>query len=137
MEIKGFVFPDDLLYDEEKYIWIKDEGEDIISVGITDIGQYMAGKIFQVEVKQKGEEVNPKTTIFTLESAKWVGKFRLPINGEILDINDTVVKNPDLLNENPYSSWIVKLKVTEFQKRFKRLEEVKEFFEKEADRIKR
>lgn len=109
MQVEGFDFPDNLLYYPEEHVWLKTEGE-IITIGITSLGQYMAGKIFQVTTKNKGEKVNSKTVVFTLESAKWIGKFRLPIEGEIIEINEEVLKNPALLNEKPYEAWIVKIK---------------------------
>ncbi|BFH72401.1 glycine cleavage system protein H [Sulfurisphaera javensis] len=109
MQVEGFDFPDDLYYYPEEHVWLKIEG-DIITVGITSLGQYMAGKIFQVTTKNKGEKVNSRSVLFTLESAKWIGKFRLPVEGEIIDVNEEVIKNPTLLNEKPYEAWIIKIK---------------------------
>lgn len=134
MLIEGFEFPDDLLYYPEEHVWIKNEG-DIISIGITSLGQYMAGKIFQVSTKPKGEKVSPKAVLFTLESAKWIGKFRLPIEGEIVEINEEILKNPALLNEKPYEAWIVKVKGSIKDNKFKTISEVKAIFENEAKRV--
>lgn len=133
-ELYGFKFPEDLLYDAEKHVWAKVEG-DVITLGITDLGQYMIGKIFEVEVKEVGSKVNSRTPIFTLESAKWVGKFRFPLEGEVIDVNKEVVQHPEKINQDPYGSWIVKVKVTKLPTNFKPLTEVKEYFEKEAQRI--
>lgn len=134
MLIEGFEFPDDLLYYPEEHVWIKNEG-DIISIGITSLGQYMAGKIFQVSTKPKGEKVSPKAVLFTLESAKWIGKFRLPIEGEIVEVNEEILKNPALLNEKPYEAWIVKVKGSIKDNKFKTISEVKAIFENEAKRV--
>ncbi|AWS00104.1 glycine cleavage system protein H [Metallosphaera hakonensis] len=137
MQISGFSFPDDLLYDAEKHVWAKIEGN-VITLGITDLGQYMTGKIFQVSAKNVGEKVNPRTPIFTVESAKWVGKFRFPIHGEVIEVNNKVLDNANFLNEDPYGTWIVKIRVEELDKKvFKPIGEVKEIFEKEASRIAR
>jgi glycine cleavage system H protein len=74
MNINGFEFPEDLLYYPEEHVWIRVEG-DTITVGITSLGQYMAGKIFQVTVKKPGEKVTSRSVLFSVESPKWVGKF--------------------------------------------------------------
>ncbi|BDC19119.1 glycine cleavage system protein H [Acidianus sp. HS-5] len=134
MNINGFECPEDLLYYSEEHAWIRVE-RDIITIGITSLGQYMAGKIFEVSVKDKGEKVNSRSVLFTLESAKWVGKFRLPIEGEVIEINEEVVKNPALLNEKPYDSWILKVRGTYNEAKFKKISEVSKEFEVESERV--
>ena len=137
MKAGNFYFPDELLYDTEKHIWIKIE-ENIITVGITDMGQYVAGKIFQVTSKDVGEKVNSRSNLFTLESAKWIGKFRLPIEGEVIQVNQEVISNPSKINEDPYSAWIVKVKVEKpegVKERFKDVNQAIPEFQKEASRL--
>jgi len=136
MNISGFEFPEDLLYDDEKHVWIKKEGEEI-KVGITSLGQYMAGKIFQVSTKEEGEDVTPRSNIFSVESAKWIGKFRLPIKGKIVGINKEVIDTPGLINEKPYEAWIVKIKVEKFTENLKTLDEVIDKFKAEAEKVAR
>ncbi|QKQ99237.1 glycine cleavage system protein H [Metallosphaera tengchongensis] len=135
MEIKGFSFPEELLYDSEKHVWAKVEGQ-YVTLGITDLGQYMTGKIFQVTAKNVGEKIGPRTPVFTLESAKWVGKFRFPIKGEIVEVNQEALDNPGKVNEKPYDTWIVRIKVEEMEREaFKPLEQVRSEFEREASRV--
>ena len=134
MNINGFEFPEDLYYYPDEHVWIKVEG-DIITIGITSLGQYMAGKIFQVSTKQKGEKVSSKSVLFTIESPKWVGKFRLPIEGEIIEVNEDVMKNPALINEKPYDAWIIKVKGSWSSEKFKKISEVSKIFEEESKRV--
>ena len=134
MQIEGFDFPDDLLYYPEEHVWIKSE-EDLLVIGITSLGQYMAGKIFQVSVKPKGTKITPRTVVFTLESAKWIGKFRLPIEGEIVEVNEEVIKNPSLINEKPYEAWIVKVKGSIKEGKVMKIEEALKIFENDAKRV--
>ena len=134
MNINGFEFPEDLYYYPDEHVWIKVEG-DVITIGITSLGQYMAGKIFQVTTKEKGDKVNYKTVLFTIESPKWVGKFRLPVEGEILEVNEAVLKNPTLINEKPYEAWIIKVKGSWSSEKFKKINEVSKIFEEESKRV--
>jgi glycine cleavage system H protein len=137
MQIGQFDFPDELLYDPEKHLWFRFQG-DVVEVGMTSLGQYMAGKIFQVTVKGRGEEVSPRSVVFSLESAKWIGKFRLPLEREVVEYNEEVVRNPSLLNSSPYSAWIVRIKVRDAEKsksKLKSVEEAKGSFENEVKRL--
>ncbi|AAY79765.1 glycine cleavage system protein H [Sulfolobus acidocaldarius] len=139
MKISFFNFPDDLLYEPERHVWIKVEENKVVSVGMTDLGQYLAGKIFQVSVPRRvGERVNNRTILFSVESAKWIGKIRLQIEGEVVDINERVIKNPSIINEDPYGSWIIKVSVTDVdlvKRAFKNIQDCRSQFEEEANRI--
>ncbi|AWR97976.1 glycine cleavage system protein H [Acidianus sulfidivorans JP7] len=134
-EVYGFKFPEDLLYDAEKHVWAKLENGNVITLGITDLGQYMIGRIFAVEPKEIGAKINSRTPVFTLESAKWVGKFRFPVEGEVIDVNKELIDHPEKINEDPYNAWIVKIKVEKIPQNFKPFSEVKSYFEKEGERI--
>lgn len=139
MQLGQFQFPEELLYDPERHLWFRFQGN-VVEVGVTSLGQYMAGKIFQVVVKGRGEKVNPRSVVFSLESAKWIGKFRLPLEGEVIDRNEEVIKNPSLLNLSPYSAWIVKIKVEDVERsksKLKTVEEAKGAFEDEVKRLSR
>ncbi|MEM4138991.1 MAG: glycine cleavage system protein H, partial [Sulfolobaceae archaeon] len=137
MLIDGFEFPEELLYDPEKHIWVS-LNENIAIIGITSLGQYLAGKIFQISVKEKGSIVTPRTIIFTIESAKWIGRFRLPVEGVVLEINEEVIKKPEIINKDPYKAWIIKIYVNnlnEFRNSLKKIHEVKKNFEDEIRRL--
>ena len=134
MKVGDFEFPEGLYYYPEEHVWVKIEG-DVITVGITSLGQYMAGKIFQVTTKSKGEKVTSRSVLFTLESAKWIGKFRLPVEGEIVDVNEEVLKNPALINERPYDAWIVKIKGSIKKEKLLTTNEAIKVFEEDVKRI--
>ncbi|MCQ4345513.1 MAG: glycine cleavage system protein H [Sulfolobaceae archaeon] len=134
MNINGFEFPEDLLYYPEEHVWIRVEG-DIVTVGITSLGQYMAGKIFQVTVKKPGEKVTSRSVLFSVESPKWVGKFRLPVEGEVVEVNEKVLRDPSLINKDPYGSWILKIKGVVDVGKLKKLEEARKLFEEESQRV--
>lgn len=134
MKVGDFEFPEGLYYYPEEHVWVKIEG-DVITVGITSLGQYMAGKIFQVTTKSKGEKVTSRSVLFTLESAKWIGKFMLPAEGEIVDVNEKVLKNPVLINERPYDAWIVKIKGSIKKEKLLTTNEAIKVFEEDVKRI--
>ncbi|OQX81790.1 MAG: glycine cleavage system protein H [Candidatus Omnitrophica bacterium 4484_70.1] len=93
------------------YEWVKVEGE-VATVGITDFAQLELGDIVFVELPTVGEKVNQFARLGTIESTKTASEFFSPLTGEVIEVNNGVVKNPQWINEDPYGKgWLVKLKV--------------------------
>ncbi len=101
--------PDDLLYQVDKHVWVKQEADGTARIGITDPAQKLAGKIIVVTPKKVGRTITRGQSAGTIESSKWVGPIPSPISGEIVEVNDAPQSNPTALNEDPYSNWIVRV----------------------------
>lgn len=106
---KGCRIPEDLYYDLEFHVWVKVDGE-IAVMGATDPAQAYAGEIIYLKVKPKGTRVQRGGIVATVESAKYMGPMRSPLSGVILEANEEVTSNPALVNEDPYTNWVVCLK---------------------------
>lgn len=103
---------------ELKYIasheWIRDEGNGIYTVGITDFAQEALGDIVFVELPEVGAEVNRDDAIAVVESVKAASDIYSPLSGEIVEINEMLVDEPEKANEEPYdSAWFFKIKISE------------------------
>jgi glycine cleavage system H protein len=71
----------------------------------------MAGKVIAVSPKKVGKALTKGQSAGTVESGKWVGPVQVPVNGELVAVNDALKTNPGLINQDPYGAgWIVKLK---------------------------
>jgi glycine cleavage system H protein len=112
----GCEVPADLLYDLERNVWLRFEGDEVV-LGMTDVAQTLCGRIVSVDWKEVGRTVRQGRTLAVIESAKWVGPFPAPLSGEIVATNaaafaaDTAVANRD-----PYGSgWLVRLRPTDRQ----------------------
>ncbi len=109
-EINGCNIPEDLYYDGEHNVWVRFE-DDTFVVGMTDIGQSLAGRFLYAHIKGVGKHIEAGKSIATVESSKWVGPVRTPIAGEIIAVNEKVEDDPSLINKSPYNDgWIVRLK---------------------------
>jgi glycine cleavage system H protein len=107
----GCNIPEDLYYLVEKHIWARRESDVLVTVGITDVAQHLAGKVIAVSPKKVGKALAKGQSAGTVESGKWVGPVPLPVGGELVAINDALKGNPGLINQEPYGAgWIVKLK---------------------------
>jgi glycine cleavage system H protein len=101
-------FPAELKYSRE-HEWIKIEGG-IAVIGITAFAQDELGDIVYVETPKVGGGVSQNNTFGVVESVKTVSDLYSPITGEVVEVNDDVVSSPELINQDAYSAWIIKVK---------------------------
>lgn len=113
-------FPENCLYTKE-HEWLKQEG-DIAYVGITDFAQKELGDIVFVEIDTIGQTIEQEKIFGTIEAVKTVSDLFIPITGKILEINDKIVKNPELINKDPYGEgWLVKIQIINLNESLKLL----------------
>ncbi len=103
------MYPSDCLYTRE-HEWVRVE-EDICVVGITEFAQQELGEVVFVELPEIGQVFNANDELGTIESVKAVAEVYTPVAGEISEVNDAVVDDPELLNEDPQGEgWLVKVR---------------------------
>ena len=89
--------------------WVEFSLEDS-SVGITDYAQSSLGDIVFVELPELGRMLERGESFGVVESIKSVSDLYAPLSGEVVAVNDALESSPELLNESPYKSWIIKIK---------------------------
>jgi len=115
MKINGYNVPDNLHYNKE-HEWIRIENDGCIKIGITDYAQQMLKEITFVYLPEKGITFNISETICTLESKKAISELFNPFTGEIIQVNDKLMKNPRIINEEPYGKgWIITIRPLKFK----------------------
>jgi glycine cleavage system H protein len=101
--------PDDLLYTEE-HEWIRQVGDDLVRIGITDYAQDQLGDVVYVELPEVGREVVKDDVLVEVESTKSVGEVYAPFAGKVSDVNEAIAQSPELVNQSPYGDgWLVVL----------------------------
>lgn len=102
-------FPKELRY-TETHEWVKvDKG--VAYIGITDFAQHSLGEIVFVELPEVDDELAQNEEFATIESVKAASDLNAPISGLVVEINEDLEDSPELLNENPYDNWIVKVEI--------------------------
>lgn len=102
--------PADLKY-VASHEWLRLEADGTITVGITDHAQDALGDVVFVELPEVGAVVEADQEIAVVESVKAASDVYAPISGEIVEINEELVDNPELANEDPYGkAWFFKVK---------------------------
>lgn len=80
-------------------------------VGITDFAQHELGDIVYVDITTVGQSLTKGDVFGSVEAVKTVSDLFLPIDGEVLELNSAIEKNPELLNSDPYGEgWIIRFK---------------------------
>ena len=103
--------PNELKYTKD-HEWIAIEGE-IATVGITDFAQRELGDIVYVEIETVGELLKADEVFGTVEAVKTVSDLFLPVDGEILELNEDLETSPEDVNNDPYGKgWMIKMKVS-------------------------
>lgn len=102
--------PENLKYTKE-HEWALFQ-DNVITVGITDFAQSSLGDIVFVELPEVGRTLSKDEAFGVVESIKSVSDLYSPISGEVLEINEALTDTPELLNQTPYDSWMVKIKVS-------------------------
>ena len=106
-----YEFPENLKYTKtHEWVRIKDK---TATVGITDFAQHQLGDIVYIELPEVGANLERQSSAGEIESVKAVGELSMPLSGKIIDVNSTLVDNPENVNSSPYGSgWMLKLEYT-------------------------
>ncbi|MEC7288180.1 MAG: glycine cleavage system protein GcvH [Verrucomicrobiota bacterium] len=103
--------PEALLYTKD-HEWIQLHQDSTATVGITDYAQENLGDITFVEFPLVGESLKRGDTFGVVESVKAASDLYMPLDAEVLEVNDEVDANPELLNSDPYQKgWLLKIRL--------------------------
>ena len=102
--------PSNLYYTKE-HEWIRVEGNEAF-VGITDYAQSELGEIVFVDINTEGETLGQGEVFGSVEAVKTVSDLNMPVEGEVLEINEAIIDQPELVNNDPYGQgWMIKISV--------------------------
>ncbi len=102
---------EDLRY-ADSHEWVKVDG-DIATVGITDYAQHALGSIVYVDMPEVGDEVTAGEEFGAVESVKAASDLISPVSGEVVEINEALEDEPELINKDAFSNWIMKVRLSD------------------------
>ena len=107
-EISELVLPADMRYSKD-HEWARKEGSKV-RIGISDYAQDQLGDIVFVELPPVGGSFSKGGQFGTVESVKAVSEIYMPLDGEILAVNEALADTPELLNKDPYAEgWMIEI----------------------------
>jgi glycine cleavage system H protein len=99
-----------LLY-SPSHEWVKVEGNQAW-IGISDHAQHALGSVVFIELPKVGQTFKKGDAIGAVESVKAASDVYTPVSGKVLEVNDALDGSPELLNDDPYGSWIIKVELS-------------------------
>lgn len=96
----------------ESHEWVKVEG-DIAVIGISDYAQHSMGDLSYVDMPSVDDEVTAGEGFGAVESVKAASDLISPVSGTVIEVNDALEDEPELLNEDPYGNWIIKVQMSD------------------------
>ncbi|MBR6750250.1 MAG: glycine cleavage system protein GcvH [Bacteroidaceae bacterium] len=100
------------LYYSESHEWVKVEGN-VAIVGITDYAQHALGNIVYVDMPEVDDEVAKEEDFGAVESTKAASDLISPVSGNVIEVNEALQDNPELINENAFENWIMKVEMSD------------------------
>ena len=95
------MIPEDLRY-TDAHEWVRDLGDGVVRIGITDHAQSQLGDVVFVQLPSVGDEVTAGAAVGEVESTKSVSDIYSPVTGTVTAVNEALDANPELVNSGPY-----------------------------------
>lgn len=92
--------------------WLRAEGDQTYTVGITDHAQNLLGDIVFVELPELDMDVSAGDEIAVIESVKTAADVYSPVTGHIVAMNESLTADPGTINRDPYGDgWLFRIKI--------------------------
>jgi len=105
----SYKFPNYLKY-ADTHEYVKEENG-LLKIGVSEFAIDQLGDIVFVELADQGKTLEKGETFGTIESVKAVEEVYLPFSGEIVSVNESVIDNPELLQNDPIGEgWLIIIK---------------------------
>ena len=100
------------LYYSESHEYVRVEGDQAY-IGITDFAQNALGNIVYVDMPDIDDELESGDDFGAVESVKAASDLTLPVSGTVIEINEAVEDHPELINQDAFANWIIKIKLSD------------------------
>ena len=98
------------LYYSESHEYVRVDGE-YAYIGITDFAQQSLGNVVYVDMPDVDDEVTAGEEFGAVESVKADSDLISPVSGSIVEINKELEDHPELINQDAFANWIIKVKL--------------------------
>ena len=99
------------LYYSESHEFVRVEGDEAY-IGITDYAQHELGNVVYVDMPDVDDEFEAGEECGAVESVKAASDLLAPVSGIVTAINEELEDTPELLNQDAFAAWIIKVKLT-------------------------
>ena len=103
--VEGFLY-------SESHEWVKVDGN-VAIIGVSDFAQSEMGDITYVDMPDVDDEIAAGDEFGALESVKTSSELVSPVSGKVIACNDELEDKPELINEDAYRAWIIKIEMSD------------------------
>jgi glycine cleavage system H protein len=101
---------------ELKYVtsheWVREEGDNIVTVGITEHAQELLGDMVFVELPEVDDAISTGDDVAVAESVKAASDIYAPVSGTVIEVNEELEDSPELVNSDAFGEgWLFKVKL--------------------------
>ena len=104
-------FEEGLRY-SESHEYVRVDGE-YGYIGISDYAQHALGNVVYVDMPEVDDEVTAGEEFGAVESVKAASDLIAPVSGTVVEINEALEDTPELLNQDAFSNWIIKVQLSD------------------------
>jgi glycine cleavage system H protein len=102
--------PDNVMY-TSTHEWVRRDGPALASIGVTHFARQLLGEITFIAFPRLGDQLQSSEPCAVVESAKIVCDVRTPLSGTVTATNTDLVGNWHRINQQPYASWLVQIRL--------------------------
>jgi CheY-like chemotaxis protein/glycine cleavage system H lipoate-binding protein len=107
----------------DDHSWLMMQKDETILLGVKRTFLHTVGKIESIHLPEEGDELRQGGVFLQVISADLQSHSLVaPLSGTVVEVNDKVLKNPELSLQDPYGEgWLIRLKPSKFEYEIKML----------------
>ncbi len=92
--------------------WARLEG-DTCTVGITKFAADQLTDVTYIELPHVGDHVFTGEEFGNIETVKAVSPLYAPADGEVAEVNEKLLNDPNLIAQDPFAGWLIRIRLGE------------------------
>lgn len=111
--MSDIALPQDLKY-TQTHEWVRPEGDDIVTIGITHHAQELLGDLVFIDLPEVGATFDAGDDIAVVESVKAAADVYSPVAGEVLSVNEALDGAPETVNHDAFGDgWLFRMRLAD------------------------
>ena len=109
--VDGFLVPSGVSY-HSGHTWLVRERKNVVRMGADEFAAALVGKIENVELPKPGQWIRQGQKVLSFYRGGEKTEMVSPTEGEVVQVNDEILKNPSALRNDPYAKgWLITVHV--------------------------
>jgi len=94
------------------HTWARRESGGLLTVGLDEFLGRFVGAVDTILLPTRGSSLTPAGTSITLQHQKRSLALAVPVEGEVVEVNHALARDPSLFRNDPYGKgWLVKMRL--------------------------